>query len=60
LGEKEDFGEGCHTALTEPYYYDAAYQLVKRNYAIPIDENGKCVVAKEIPSKPEKKTGKTP
>jgi len=39
---KEDFGGGCHTASAEPYYYDAAYQLVKRNYAIPIDENGKC------------------
>ena len=22
---KEDFGEGCHTASTEPYYYDTAY-----------------------------------
>ena len=41
----EDFGEGCHTAATEPYYYDSAYQLVKRPYAIPIDKRGRCIVA---------------
>ena len=29
----EDFGEGCHTALTEPYFYDSAYEHVKRDYA---------------------------
>ena len=38
--DKKDFGEGCHMALTEPYFYDAAYSSVKRNYAIPIDEYG--------------------
>ena len=52
---KEDFGESCHSASTEPYYYDTAYQLVKRDYALPIDENGKRVVANEILSKDEKK-----
>ena len=26
----EDFGEGCHTASTEPYFYDSAYKPVKR------------------------------
>ena len=41
----EDFGGGCHTAATEPYYYDSAYQLVKRPYAIPIDKRGRCIVA---------------
>jgi len=45
---KEDFGEDCHTASTEPHYYDAAYQLVKRNYT------------KKIPSKPETKDRKHP
>ena len=45
---RDDFGEGCHTASSEPYFYDSAYQLVQRAYAIPIDENGRCVVAKEI------------
>ena len=27
----EDFGEGCHTASTEPYFYDSAYKPVKRD-----------------------------
>ena len=45
---RDDFGEGCHTASSEPYFYDSAYQLVQRAYAIPIDENGRCVVATEI------------
>ena len=57
---KEDFGEGCHTASTEPYYYDTAYKLVKRDYALPIDENGKCVVANEILPEDEKEDGKHP
>ena len=30
----EDFGEGCHTASTEPYFYDSAYEPVKRDYAL--------------------------
>ena len=44
----EDFGEGCHTASTEPFFYDSAYKPVKRDYALPIDECGKCVLATEI------------
>ena len=44
----EDFGEGCHTALTEPHFYDSAYKPVKRGFALPIDECGKCVLASEI------------
>ena len=57
---KEDFGEGCHTASTEPYFYDSCYQIVQRDYALPIDENGKCVVAKEVESKTETKHRKHP
>ena len=45
-----DFGEGCHTASSKPFYYDAAYQHVQRACVIPIDEKGRCVVAKEISS----------
>ena len=45
---KQHFGESSHTASTEPYFYDSAYQLVKRPYAIPIDENGRCILAQEI------------
>ena len=45
---RDDFGEGCHTTASEPYYYDSAYYPVKRPSAIPVDENGACVVANEI------------
>ena len=45
---KADCGEGCHTTSSEPYYYDEAYQLIKRDTAIPVDHNGKCVIAKVI------------
>ena len=44
----EDFGVGCHTASSEPYYFDSAYQHVKRATALAIDENGKCIIANEI------------
>ena len=45
----EDFGKGCHTASTEPYFYDSAYKRVKRLcFVLPIDECGKCVLADEI------------
>ena len=45
---RDDFGEGCHTTASEPYYYDSAYHLVKRPSAIPVNKDGTCVVAKEI------------
>ena len=48
ISSADDFGEGCHMASTEPYFYDSAYKPVKRDYALPIDEFGKCVLAKEI------------
>ena len=44
----EDFGEGCHTASTEPYFYDSAYKPVKKKYALPIDESGKCILASKL------------
>ena len=34
----EDFGEGCHAAFTEPYFYDSAYEPVKRDYTLPVEE----------------------
>ena len=40
---RDDFGEGCHTIASEPYYYDSAYHPVKRPSAIPIMDNGMCV-----------------
>ena len=32
LTDKNDFGDGCHMASTEPYFYDSAYRLVKKEY----------------------------
>ncbi len=43
----EDCGVGCHTAYSEPYFYDSACM---RDYAIPINEQRKCIVPKEIKS----------
>ena len=36
LTDKNDFGDGCHMASTEPFFYDSAYKLVKKGYALPI------------------------
>ena len=46
-----DFGEGCHSASTEPYFYEAAYQPVQRDIPIPVNEYGQCIVAEKINSK---------
>ena len=48
LKERNDFGKGCHSSSTEPFYYEAAYLHV-RDSPIPVNEGGKCVVAKEVP-----------
>ena len=32
LIDKNDFGDGCHMASTEPFFYNSAYKLVKREY----------------------------
>ena len=45
INNKDDFGDTRHTVSTEPYFYDSAYQLVKREQALPVDKQGKCVVA---------------
>ena len=38
LTDKNDFGDGCHMARTEPIFYDSTYKLVKESiYALPID-----------------------
>ena len=41
---RDDYGEGCHTTASEPYYHDSAYHPVKRPSAIPIRENRMCVM----------------
>ena len=48
LTDKNDFGDGCHMASTEPFFYDSAYKLVKKEYAMPIDTNGRCITAKNV------------
>ncbi len=44
----EDFGLGCQTASSEPYFYDSAYLPVNRDSAIPDSEDGKCITAREL------------
>ena len=48
IKSRDDFGKGCHTTASEPYYCDSAYHPVKRPSAIPIRENVTHVVANEI------------
>ena len=48
LTDKNDFGEGCHKVSTEPFFYDSAYKLVKKEYALPIDTNGRCITATNV------------
>ena len=48
LTDKNDFGDGCHMASTEPFFYDSAFELVKKEYALPIDTNGRCITAKNV------------
>ena len=45
INNKDDFGDTLHMVSTEVYFYDSAYQLVKRQQALPVDKQGKCVVA---------------
>ena len=35
-------------ASTEPFFYDSAYKFDKREYALPIDTNGRCVIANKV------------
>ena len=32
LTDKNDFGDSCHMASTEPFFYDSSYKPVKREY----------------------------
>ena len=46
--EENDILVGYHTAGSEPYFYINSYTYTKRLGAIPVDLNGRCVVAEEI------------
>ena len=41
-------GHRFHTAEAEPYFFDNSYTHTKQHGAIPVDLNGRCVVAEEI------------
>ena len=41
-------GHRYHIAGSEPYVFDNSYNYTKQLGAIPVDLNGKCVVAEEI------------
>ena len=41
-------GVRYHTAGSEPFFYDASYNHTRQHGAIPVDLNGRCVVAEEI------------
>ena len=54
ITQREDFGIGCHTMASEPYFYDSSYQHMRRDIPIPVNEDGQCVVAKELHTDNEK------
>ena len=41
-------GVRYHTAGSEPFFYDASYNHTRQHGSIPVDFNGRCVVAAEI------------
>ena len=59
LKGRKDFGEGCHSAPTEPYFYEAAYQPVQRDFPIPVNRQGQCIVAEKISFFPKSGKWKT-
>ena len=40
----------CHSASTEPYFHEAAYQPVQRDSPIPVNRQGRCIIAEKISS----------
>ena len=47
IAQREDFGKGCQCVS---FFYDSAYQPVKRDSPVPINEAGQCVITNEIPT----------
>ena len=45
---EENSWAGYHTAGSEPYFFINSYTYTKQLGAIPVDLNGRCVVAEEI------------
>ena len=40
-------GVRYHTAGSEPFFYDASYNYTRKHGAIPVDLNGRCVLAED-------------
>ena len=47
---RKDLGDGCHSASTEPYFHEAAYQPVQRDSPIPVNRQGQSIIAEKISS----------
>ena len=41
-------GVWYHTAGSESFFYDASSNYTRQHGAVPVDLNGRCVVAEEI------------
>ena len=48
IEDTNDFGKRCHTLHSEPFFYETSYMFVKKDFALPVDEYGQCVIAKEV------------
>ena len=48
MENKDDFGQCYHSASSEPYFYEASYEPVQRDAALPVDEHGQCVTGSKI------------
>ena len=60
LKGRKDFGEGCHSASTESYFYEAAYQPVQRDYPIPVNRQGQCKKSLSFPKVGNGRLGSAP
>ena len=57
----DNFGDCCHTASSEPYFYDQSYAVcATRNTPIPVKENGTCLVAAEIKKSSDEESNERP
>ena len=48
IKNKTDFGEGCHSASYEHYFYDATYLHLPLHSVIPVRQDGRCVVSEFV------------
>ena len=46
IAKQSDFGEALHSI--QPMFYDTAYRLWPKDQPLPVNDQGECVVAKEV------------